>query len=37
MDLNFVVGAMIGSGLFMVFGRRPAELILAKVRERLRL
>ncbi len=34
MDLNFLIGAIIGSGLFIMFGHAPAKRLLAMVRER---
>jgi hypothetical protein len=33
-DLNFLIGAIIGSGLFITFGHAPAKRLLALVRER---
>ncbi len=35
MTLEFLIGAMIGSGLFIFAGRAPAEKLLAIVQERL--
>ena len=35
MTLEFLIGAMIGSGLFIFAGRQPAEKLLAIVQERL--
>jgi len=33
-DLNFLIGAIIGSGVFIMFGHGPAKRLLAYVRER---
>jgi hypothetical protein len=34
MDLNFTIGAIVGSGLFIFAGREPARRLLAWIRER---
>jgi len=36
MDLTFLIGAVLGSGLFIAFGRSPAEKLIALVQERMR-
>jgi len=36
MDLPFLIGAILGSGLFIVFGRPPAEKLIAYVQDRMR-
>jgi len=36
MDLTFLIGAVLGSGLFIAFGRPPAEKLIAYVQERMR-
>lgn len=36
MHLDFLIGAIIGSGLAIAFGRAPAERLLAVVQRRLR-
>ena len=35
-DLTFLIGAVLGSGLFIAFGRPPAEKLIAYVQERMR-
>ncbi len=35
MTLEFLIGAMIGSGLFIFAGRAPAEKLVAMVQERI--
>jgi len=35
MTLEFLIGAMIGSGLFIFAGRPPAEKLLALVQDRM--
>ena len=34
MDLTFLIGAVLGSGLFIAFGRAPAEKLIAYVQDR---
>lgn len=36
MDLPFLIGAVLGSGLFIAFGRPPAEKLIAYVQQRMR-
>ena len=36
MDSYFLVGAIMGSGLFIALGREPAERLLRAVQDRLR-
>lgn len=36
MDLTFLIGAVLGSGLFIAFGRPPAERLIALVQERIK-
>lgn len=36
MDLPFLIGAILGSGLFIAFGRPPAEKLIALVQDRMR-
>ena len=36
MTLEFLIGAALGSGLFIVLGRPPAEKLIAYVQDRLR-
>lgn len=36
MDSYFLVGAIVGSGLFIALGREPAERLLRTVQDRLR-
>jgi hypothetical protein len=35
MSLEFLIGAIIGSGLFIFLGRQPAERLVAYVQQRL--
>ena len=37
MDLNFWIGAVVGSGLYVFFGRMPARRLWARLRARLAL
>ncbi len=36
MTLTFLIGAVLGSGLFITFGRAPAEKLITLVQERIR-
>jgi hypothetical protein len=36
MNLTFLIGAVLGSGLFIVFGRAPAEKLIALVQDQLK-
>ena len=36
MDIYFLVGAILGSGLFIALGRQPAERVVEVVQDRLR-
>lgn len=36
MSLSFLIGAILGSGLFIALGRAPAEKLIALVPERMR-
>jgi hypothetical protein len=36
MSLEFLIGAALGSGLFIAFGRPPAQMLIAYVQDRLR-
>ena len=36
MDLTFLIGAVLDSGLFIAFGRPPAEKLIALVQARIR-
>lgn len=36
MSLEFLIGAVLGSGLFIAFGRPPAQKLIAYVQGRLR-
>jgi hypothetical protein len=36
MSLSFLIGAMIGSGVFIMLGRGPAEKAIAFVQERIK-
>jgi hypothetical protein len=36
MDVYFLVGAILGSGLFIALGREPAERVVQVVQDRLR-
>ena len=36
MSLSFLIGAILGSGLFITLGRAPAEKLIALVQERMR-
>ena len=36
MDLYFLVGAIVGSGLFIALGREPAQRLVQVVQDRLR-
>ncbi len=36
MNLTFLIGAVLGSGLFIAFGRAPAEKLIALVQDRIR-
>jgi hypothetical protein len=33
MDLNWLMGAVVGSGLYVFFGRQPARRVAARLRE----
>lgn len=34
MSLQFLIGALLGSGLFIVIGRAPARRLLAEIQQR---
>jgi hypothetical protein len=34
-DANWMVGAILGSGLYVFFGRQPARRLLAHIRQRI--
>jgi hypothetical protein len=36
MSLSFLIGAVLGSGLFIALGRAPAEKLIAYVQDRVR-
>ncbi len=36
MNLPFLIGAILGSGLFIAFGRAPAERLIALVQDQLK-
>ena len=36
MSLTFLIGAVLGSGLFIAFGRGPAQRLIALVQDRIR-
>ena len=36
MSLSFLIGAMLGSGLFIALGRAPAERLIAYVQDRVK-
>lgn len=36
MSLTFLIGAVLGSGLFIAFGRAPAQRLIALVQDRIR-
>ncbi len=36
MNLSFLIGAILGSGLFIALGRAPAEKLIALVQDRIR-
>ena len=36
MNMTFLIGAILGSGLFIAFGRAPAEKLIALVQDRIK-
>jgi hypothetical protein len=36
MNMTFLIGAVLGSGLFIAFGRAPAEKLIALVQDRIK-
>lgn len=36
MNLSFLIGAVLGSGLFIALGRAPAEKLIALVQDRMK-
>ncbi len=36
MNLSFLIGAILGSGLFIALGRAPAEKLIAYVQDRVK-
>lgn len=36
MNLSFLIGAILGSGLFIALGRAPAERLIALVQDRMK-
>ncbi len=36
MNLTFLIGAVLGSGFFIAFGRAPAEKLIAFVQDRVK-